>query len=183
MNMKSYRAKAAYLTAAFLLSGLLAAQSKSATTASPESWSPVTYSQTNIPMESPISDAMMNVWSPDFAKPFSFASPQDAMISPQGGSGYVRAVPECGHQEFRDNTLFIVNICSISVNVVFTSSGDVSGGMPLGPGEHGRTGFSREAAQRVGGVDVYTCPGDATPLDPNGRALSIHYKGEYLCHR
>jgi hypothetical protein len=181
--MKSYRATAAYLAAAFLLSGLFAAQSKSATTASPESWSPVTYSNTNIPMESPISDAMMNVWFPDFAKPFSFASPHDAMIPAQGGSGYVRAVPECGRQEFRDNTLFIVNICSISVNVVFTSAGDVSGGMPLGPGEHGRTGFSSEAAQRVGGVDVFTCPGDATPLDPNGRALSIHYRGEYLCHR
>jgi len=182
--MKSYRVTAAYLAAAFLLSGLFAAQSKSATTAGPESWSPVTYSKTNIPTESPISDAMMmSVWSPDFAKPFSFASPHGAMIPAQGGSGYVRAVPECGRQEFRDNTLFIVNICSISVNVVFTSAGDVSGGMPLGPGEHGRTGFSSEAAQRVGGVDVFTCPGDATPLDPNGRALSLHYRGEYLCHR
>lgn len=181
--MKSYRVTAAYLAAAFLLSGLVAGQSKSATTASPESWSSVTYSNTNIPMESPISDAMMNVWFPNFAKPFSFASPHDALILAQGDSGYVRAVPECGRQEFSNNTLFIVNICSISVTVVFTSSGDVSGGMPLGPGEHGRTGFSSEAAQRVGGVDVFTCPGNATPLDLNGRALSIHYRGEYLCHR
>lgn len=181
--MKSYRATTAYLAAAFLLSGLFAAQSKSATTASPESSSSVPYSKTNIPMERPIFDAMMEIWFPDFEPPFSFASPHDALIPAQGGSGYVRAVPECGRQEFRDNTLFIVNICSISVNVVFTSSGDVSGGMPLGPGEHGRTGFSSEAAQRVGGVDVFTCPGDATPLDLNGRALSTHYRGEYLCHR
>lgn len=170
--MKHYRATAAYFAAAFLLAGLFAAQTKSAT-----------YSKTNILKKSPISDAMINVWSPDFAKLFSFAFRYDAMLPAQGGSGYVRAVPECGRQEFSDNTLFIVNICNISVNVVFTSSGEVSGGMPLGPGEHGRTGFSSETVQRVGGVDVFTCPGNASPLDLNGRALSIHYKGEYLCHR
>jgi hypothetical protein len=172
--MKSYRATAAYLAAAFLLSGLCTAQSKSATTASPESWSLVPYSKTNIPM---------NVWFPGFGQPLSFAFPGDMMAPAQGNSGYVRPVPECGRQEFRDNTLFIVNTCDINVTVFYTSSGDVSGGMPLGPGEHGRTGFSSEAAQHVGGVDIYTCPGDATPLDLNGTAMSTHYKGAYLCHR
>jgi hypothetical protein len=181
--MKSYRATTAYLAAALLLSGLFAAQSKSATTASPESWSLVPYIKTNIPIESPISDAMMNVSFPDFGQPLSFAFPVDVLAPPQGNSGYVRPVPECGRQEFKDNTLFIVNICDINVTVFYTSSGDVSGGMLLGPGEHGRTGFSSEAVQRVGGVDIYTCPGDATPLDLNGRAMSTHYKGAYLCHR
>ncbi|MGH9481073.1 MAG: TonB family protein [Terriglobales bacterium] len=104
---------------------------------------------------------------------------------PQGdaNSPYVSGAPECGHAQIENGTLFMVNSCGSSVTICFTSAGTVWGELPVGPGGHGRTGFSGEAVARVGGVKVYTCPGLATPVDLNGNGVLAHYNGEYRCHR
>ena len=92
-------------------------------------------------------------------------------------------VPQCGHPQIENDTLFIVNPCGIAVNVTFTSLGDVWGGMPIGPGQHAQTGYSGEAVSRVGGVHVYTCAGYGTPVQPDGSAIISGYTGrEYACH-
>jgi hypothetical protein len=92
-------------------------------------------------------------------------------------------VPQCGNPQIENDTLFIVNPCGIAVNVTFTSWGDVWGGMPIGPGERARTGYSGEAVRRVGGVHVYTCSGYGTPVQPDGSPIISGYTGrEYACH-
>ena len=95
----------------------------------------------------------------------------------------VTPVPHCGNPQIENDTLFIVNPCSFPVNVTFTSLGDVWGGMPIGPGQHARTGYSGEAVNRVGEVHVYTCPGNGTPVQPDGSAIISGYTGrQYGCH-
>jgi hypothetical protein len=95
----------------------------------------------------------------------------------------VTPVPQCGNPQIENDTLFIVNPCSFPVNVTFTSLGDVWGGMPIGPGQHARTGYSGEAVNRVGEVHVYTCPGYGTPVQPDGSAIISGYTGRvYGCH-
>lgn len=98
----------------------------------------------------------------------------------------VKPVPECGNPQIQNDTLFIVNPCSITVNVTYTSSGDIWGGTLIGPGQQARTAYSGEAVNRVGGVHVYTCPGDGTPVQPvqpDGSAIISGYRGRvYGCH-
>jgi hypothetical protein len=95
----------------------------------------------------------------------------------------VTPVPHCGNPQIENDTLFIVNPCSFPVNVTFTSLGDVWGGMPIGPGQHARTGYSGEAVKRVGEIQVYTCPGNGTPVQPDGSAIISGYTGrQYGCH-
>jgi hypothetical protein len=97
-------------------------------------------------------------------------------------ANFVRPVPQCGRPVLEDgDTLFIDNACGISVTVFYTSSGDIWGGKPLGPWEHGRTAYSGEAVRRVGGVHTYTCPGDATPVALDGGRILDHYAGQYRC--
>ena len=94
-----------------------------------------------------------------------------------------RPMPGCGNPQVENDTLFIVNPCSILVNVTFTSSGDVWGGTLIGAGQHARTGYSGEAVNRVGGVHVYTCSGYGTPVQPDGSPINSGYTGQlYGCH-
>jgi hypothetical protein len=120
------------------------------------------------------------------SKPNNAPEPSDEPNQNSGsqGSGFVRPVPECGHAVNVNDTLVIENTCDIAVTIFYTSSGDISGGKPLGPGGHSNTAYSPEAVARVGGVEVYTCPGNSTPVGPDGKPMSTHYKGgEYECHR
>jgi len=95
----------------------------------------------------------------------------------------VKPVPDCSRPEIENSTLFIVNSCNITVSAVYTSSGDLWGGSLIGPGQHHRTGYSSQAVNRVGGVSVYTCPGYATPEEPDGAPIINNYTGrEYRCH-
>jgi hypothetical protein len=103
------------------------------------------------------------------------------MVVAQNSS--VKPVPDCGRPEIENGTLFIVNSCNITVSAVYTSSGDLWGGSLIGPGQHLRTAYSSEAVNRVRGVSVYTCPGYATPEEPDGAPIINHYTGrEYRCH-
>jgi hypothetical protein len=91
-------------------------------------------------------------------------------------------IPECGVPEIKNDTLFIVNSCGINVTSFYTSRGDVWGGTIIGPGQEHRTAYSGEAVNRVGGVSVYTCPGNGTPVQPDGSPI-IDYSGRvYGCH-
>jgi len=91
-------------------------------------------------------------------------------------------IPECGVPEIKNDTLFIVNSCGISVTSFYTSRGDVWGGTIIGPGQEHRTAYSGEAVNRVGGVSVYTCPVNGTPVQPDGSPI-IDYSGRvYGCH-
>ena len=95
----------------------------------------------------------------------------------------VSPVPDCGRAQYEDDTLIIVNPCSITVSVTYTSFGDVSGGTVIASGQSARTAYSREAVNRVGGVRVYTCPGNGTPVQPDSSPIIGHYMGlEYGCH-
>lgn len=95
----------------------------------------------------------------------------------------VNPVPKCGNPQIQNDTLFIVNPCSITVNVTYTSSGDIWGGTLIGPGQSARTAYSGEHVNQVGGVHVYTCPGYETPVQPDGIAIVDNYTGpEYGCH-
>lgn len=101
----------------------------------------------------------------------------------QPSSGYVNALPNCGQEVYEnDGALAIENKCNVAVTVFYTSLGDVWGGKPLSPGEHSRTAYDRAAVVRAGGIEVYTCPGNSTPVQPNGSELGYHYRGEYKCH-
>jgi hypothetical protein len=91
-------------------------------------------------------------------------------------------IPECGVPEIKNDTLFIVNSCGVNVTSFYTSRGDVWGGTIIGPGQEHRTAYSGEAVNRVGGVSVYTCPGNGTPVQPDGSPI-IDYSGRvYGCH-
>jgi hypothetical protein len=92
-------------------------------------------------------------------------------------------VPECGVPEIKNDTLFIVNSCGINVTSFYTSRGDVWGGTIISPGQEHRTAYSGEAIARVGGVSVYTCPGNGTPVQPDGSSIIGDYSGRaYACH-
>jgi hypothetical protein len=95
----------------------------------------------------------------------------------------ITPVPDCGRPEYRDNTLFIVNSCGLTVSVVYTSLGDVWGGTMIARGRGDRTAYSLEAVNNAGGVSVYTCPGSGTPVQPDGTPIMAHYTGRvYGCH-
>jgi hypothetical protein len=95
----------------------------------------------------------------------------------------VSPVPNCGRAQYQDSTLSIVNPCSITVSVTYTSLGDVSGGTVIGPGQTQRTAYSAQAVAGAGGVHIYTCPGNGTPVEPDGTPIGSHYTGlEYGCH-
>ena len=95
----------------------------------------------------------------------------------------IRPVPDCGRPEYLDSTLFIVNSCGLTVSVVYTSLGEVWGGTMIAAGRGDRTAYSREAVNNAGGVSVYTCPGNGTPVQPDGTPIMAHYTGrEYGCH-
>jgi hypothetical protein len=109
--------------------------------------------------------------------------PVQSVLQAQGGS-YVNAVPNCGHGVYDDDgSLLIENQCTITIYAVFTSPGDVSGGAPIGPLQHNKTGESRKSVERAGGIEVYSCPGSSTPVRPDGGILGPHYRGEYRCRR
>lgn len=103
----------------------------------------------------------------------------------QSAGEYVRPVPECGRLGYEpDGAFMIENVCNINITVFYQSRGDVSGGTPIGPGEHHRTAYNGRAVEQSGGVMVYSCPGDATPVQPDGSGMWGHYTGrEYKCHR
>jgi len=95
----------------------------------------------------------------------------------------VSPVPGCGRAQYEDGTLIIVNPCGMTVSVTYTSFGDVSGGTVIGPGQTHRTAWSGEAVARAGGVSVYTCPGNGTPVEPDGTPIVNRYTGRpYACH-
>lgn len=95
----------------------------------------------------------------------------------------VTPVPNCGTPQIQNDTLVIVNRCSITVNVAFTSSGNLWGGTLIGPRQSARTAYSGEAVTSAGGVHVYTCPGYGTPVQPDGSAIIGNYVGSrYGCH-
>jgi hypothetical protein len=98
-------------------------------------------------------------------------------------SSFVRAVPDCGAQDWQNGHLFVLNRCDINVSVTWSSGGDVWGSAHLGPAGSQNTGSSSEDVERAGGVDLFTCPGDSTPEDPEGRPVGAHYKGGYRCRR
>jgi hypothetical protein len=99
-------------------------------------------------------------------------------------SNFVKPVPECVRQELENDLSFVHNLCNIKINVVFTSSGDISGALPLGPGERSRVYYSPEAARRVGGVELYACSGYGSPWLPDGsNQIGTHYNGPYTCSR
>lgn len=95
----------------------------------------------------------------------------------------VNPVPRCVDLQIQNDTLFIVNSCDITVNVTYTSRGDIWGGMLISPGQSARTAYTGEHVSQVGGVHVYTCPGYGTPVQPDGSAIISDYTGrEYGCH-
>jgi hypothetical protein len=102
-------------------------------------------------------------------------------------SRYVKPVPECGRYYYDEsnsnNTLMIENLCSSTVSITWTSPGDVWGAATLGPGSHQSAGVSADHVGRSGGVELFTCPGDSGPVDPNGKAVGSHYSGSYGCQR
>ena len=106
-----------------------------------------------------------------------------AAAKPSNDTEYVPTTPACARQDLENDTLFITNVCNSKVTMFYTSAGDVWGGAPLAIGERHRTAWSGEAVRRVGGITVYTCPGDTTPVDMSGNAIMGHYKGDYRCRR
>jgi hypothetical protein len=99
-------------------------------------------------------------------------------------SKYVSPVPNCGGQSYeRYLGLVIGNRCNIQVTITWTSPGDIWGTAHLGPGGSQGTNASAEHVQRAGGVDLYVCPGDSSPVDPDDRFIGSHYRGEYRCKR
>lgn len=96
----------------------------------------------------------------------------------------VTPVPDCGIPQIQSDTVMIVNPCGITVNVTFTSSGEIWGGTLIGPGQSASTGQSTEALSSGGGLHVYTCPGYGTPVQPDGSAIvNGNYTGlRYGCH-
>jgi TonB family protein len=102
------------------------------------------------------------------------------------GNDYTDTASQCGHPQIEANTLYIVNECGFQVDATYTSQGDIWGETPLGPGEHHRTAYSAAAVNNVGGVNVYTCPGSGTAVDPAGNPIGLaprYTAREYRCHR
>jgi hypothetical protein len=98
-------------------------------------------------------------------------------------SPFVEGVPQCVQAIYENGDLVMANGCSSPVYVVWASDGDVWGGAHLSGGGKSNTGQSRNAVSRAGGVRMFTCPGDATPEDPQGRPVGSHYNGQYRCRR
>ncbi len=114
----------------------------------------------------------------------SAKSSNNAGGNQRDSNDYVDPVSQCGHPQIEANTLYIVNQCGFTVDATYTSHGDIWGETPLAPGEHHRTAYSAVAVNNVGGVNVYTCPGSATPVDPSGNPIMASYTArEYKCHK
>jgi hypothetical protein len=103
----------------------------------------------------------------------------------QTNSRFVRPVSNCARSGYEgDGAFMIENVCNINIVVFYTSRGDIWGGMPIGPGSHSRTAYNGQAVERVGGVSIYACPEDSTPVRPDGSEMGPHYTGrEYTCGR
>lgn len=116
---------------------------------------------------------------------FCLLSSTRPILYAQDNSQYVRPVPGCGHYGYdRNDSLIISNTCDIDVTAAFSSAGDIWGTKNLGPGETQYTGWGHREVDRSGGsIDVFTCPGNSTPQQPDGRPIMGHYHGEYVCHR
>lgn len=110
----------------------------------------------------------------------------DPRGSQSDGNDYTDTASQCGHPQIEANTLYIVNQCGFTVDATYTSRGDIWGETPLAPGEHHRTAYSAVAVNNVGGVNVYTCPGSGTAVDPSGTPVApspIYTGREYKCHK
>jgi len=99
------------------------------------------------------------------------------------GLQFVEGVPQCVQTAYESGDLIMVNDCGSPVYVVWASDGDVWGAAHLNGGGRSNTGQSRDAVARAGGVRMFTCPGDATPEDTQGRPVGPHYRGQYRCRR
>lgn len=95
---------------------------------------------------------------------------------------YAQGVPMCGHVAWRNDYADVVNSCNSEVTIAWTSRGSCFGtAIDLASGAHRGTGCSQKD---LGGgeLEIFTCPGDSTPVDRNGRPIYQHYSGEYACH-
>lgn len=95
---------------------------------------------------------------------------------------YVQGVPMCGHVAWQNDVANVENSCSSEVTIAWTSSGSCWGTIiKLPSGARKSTGC---AQKDLGGgeLEIFTCPGDSTPVDRNGKPIYQHYSGEYACH-
>ena len=112
------------------------------------------------------------------------ASPQPGPNSQ--GTQYVRGVPQCGHSEYDNRgNFYLVNNCNIKVKITFTNQGNglAWGTASLEAGTRQLTESMGNAnARDNGSISLYTCPGDSTPVTPDGTPFpNNHYKGPYTC--
>ena len=98
---------------------------------------------------------------------------------------YVRGVPNCGHTQYDGHgNLYLFNSCDITVTITFTNErgGPVWGTTKLAPGERQQlAGMGMGSREDNGEIYLYPCPGDSTPIDPNGKAIGSRYHGPYSC--
>lgn len=108
----------------------------------------------------------------------------DLAAAPTPQVQYVRAIPQCGRTQYVGSDYFVLNTCNIKVTITVTSDGPLWGTAILDPGERQLfSGMGIDSPRKSGVISLYTCPGYATPVTPDGRQLTRNYHGAYTCQQ